>query len=438
MGVWLYGLIAGVSYGIQTRRRANESENRALKAEAALVSARLEALRSRLNPHFLFNALHTVGALVRQDAALAESAVEKLGDILRQSLRDDSGETVPSARSGSSPAVPGFEQLRYGDRLAVSSEIDPRALACPTPTFALQTLVENAVRHSIANRVEGGRVEITARVEGATSSSGCRDDGPGRRRTPTAAPGTGCARWRSASPRSTEAPHRWRSTPRAAKGYEVSSGCLPAIATRDLSRMRKAVVVIADDEPLARRRCAVAWLLDWIGDVHEAGDGLSAIRAVDDLRPHILFLDVVMPGVSGVEVAEQIAHRPYIVFTTAFERFAVTAFEIGALDFLLKPFGRDRVRGGRAGPPGNCARHALRRGAGARGAGRGAADPSVFVRERGRMVAVPLEGVERLEACDDYVTLHAGGRSTWCTPACRTWRRDWSPAASCGSTGPTS
>ena len=94
MGVWLYGLVAGVAYGIQTRRRANESESRALKAEAALVGARLEALRSRLNPHFLFNALHTVGALVREDAARAESAVEKLGDILRQTLSEDAGETV--------------------------------------------------------------------------------------------------------------------------------------------------------------------------------------------------------------------------------------------------------------------------------------------------------------------------------------------------------
>ena len=180
MGVWLYGLVAGVSYGIQTRQRANESENRALKAEAALVGARLEALRSRLNPHFLFNALHTVGALVRQDAALAESAVEKLGDILRQSLRDDAGETVPFREEWElTQRYLEFEQLRYGDRLTVVSEVDPRALACPTPTFALQTLVENAVRHSIANRVEGGRVEITARVEGGTFLLRVRDDGPG-------------------------------------------------------------------------------------------------------------------------------------------------------------------------------------------------------------------------------------------------------------------
>jgi signal transduction histidine kinase len=181
MGVWLYGLVAGVAYGIQTRRRANESERRALRAEAALVQARLDALRSRLNPHFLFNALHTVGALVRHDPATAENAVEKLGDILRQTLREDAGETVPFREEWElTERYLEFEQLRYGERLAVSRNIDPRAFECHTPTFALQTLVENAVRHSIASRVEGGRVEISARVDGATFLLRVRDDGPGR------------------------------------------------------------------------------------------------------------------------------------------------------------------------------------------------------------------------------------------------------------------
>jgi two-component system, LytTR family, response regulator len=173
-----------------------------------------------------------------------------------------------------------------------------------------------------------------------------------------------------------------------------------------------AVVVIADDEPLARRalRGHLA-STNGVGEIHETGDGWSAIRAVDSVRPHILFLDIVMPGLSGLEVAEQITHRPYIVFTTAYEKYAVTAFEIGALDYLLKPFGRDRVRA-----VVERARGAIEHGlpsfvARARetlSAGRPI--ERVFVRERGRMLAVDLSSVERLEACDDYVALHAGGR----------------------------
>src|SRR5207248_8229804 len=101
---------------------------------------------------------------------------------------------------------------------------------------------------------------------------------------------------------------------------------------------------IADDEPLARRTLRDHLShVDWIEQIDEVGDGLSAIRAVDALRPELLFLDIRMPGASGIAVAEQIAHRPYIIFTTAFHRYAVTAFEIGALDYLLKPFGRERV-----------------------------------------------------------------------------------------------
>jgi len=178
MGVWLYGLVAGVSYGIQTRRRAAESERRALRAEAALSGARLEALRNRLNPHFLFNALHTVGALVRQDAARSEGAVEKLGDMLRYTLREDPGETVPFRDEWDfTERYVEFEQLRFGDRLKVSRRLDPRALECQVPSFALQTLVENAVRHSIATRVEGGRVVIAASVEGGTLKVSVWDDG---------------------------------------------------------------------------------------------------------------------------------------------------------------------------------------------------------------------------------------------------------------------
>lgn len=192
MGVWLYGLVAGVSYSIQIRERANASERRALRAEAALVEARLEALRSRLNPHFLFNALHTVGALVRQDAARAENAVEKLGDILRHTLREDPGETVPFREEWKfTERYLEFEQLRYEERLRVSRDIDPRSFECFTPSFALQTLVENAVRHSIANRVEGGRVEITARPEDQTFLLRVRDDGTGPRPSDNDRPGYG-------------------------------------------------------------------------------------------------------------------------------------------------------------------------------------------------------------------------------------------------------
>jgi LytS/YehU family sensor histidine kinase len=178
MGVWLYGVIAGVSYAIQSQRRARENERRALLAEAGLAAAKLDALRSRLQPHFLFNALHTVAALVRHDPAQAESALEKLGDILRYTLETTDVDRVPFAEEWElTRRYLEFEQLRFGERLRVEAEIDPAGIATAVPLFALQTLVENAVRHAIATRPEGGTVAITARAGHAELLVSVRDDG---------------------------------------------------------------------------------------------------------------------------------------------------------------------------------------------------------------------------------------------------------------------
>ena len=171
-------------------------------------------------------------------------------------------------------------------------------------------------------------------------------------------------------------------------------------------------ILIVDDEPLARRTLHEHLLAaGCTGAIFEASDGIAAIQMTDELRPELMFLDVRMPGASGLDVIRRIAHRPYVIFTTAFDRYAVTAFEIGALDYLLKPFGRDRVM------------KALRRAHAAVGddgastAGRagealteGKPLTHVFVKERQRIVRVPLDGVLRLEACDDYVALYTATR----------------------------
>jgi sensor histidine kinase YesM len=163
MGLWLYGVIAGISYAMAMQHDAHASEIRALQAESALAGARLQALQNRLQPHFLFNALHTIGALSRQDAAAAENAVEKLAEMLRYTLNDEDRKEVRLADEWKfTLRYLEFEKLRYEERLRFTADIDPAALECSTPSFALQTLVENAVRHSIAPRAEGGCIAIAA------------------------------------------------------------------------------------------------------------------------------------------------------------------------------------------------------------------------------------------------------------------------------------
>lgn len=175
-----------------------------------------------------------------------------------------------------------------------------------------------------------------------------------------------------------------------------------------------ATALIVDDEPLARRK--LAELLsdeEWLRPVGEAADGDTAVREIERLKPDVVFLDIEMPGLSGIRVLERCSHHPVVVFTTAFDRYAVTAFELEALDYLLKPFGRERFQA------------ALRRVREALGrpdpevaerAGRALADgprepiQRIFVRDRGRIVPVPVAEIVRLEAEDVYVAVYTGGR----------------------------
>jgi hypothetical protein len=187
-GIWLYAAVAGFCYTIIAQQLAREQERRALRAETWLSTARLDALRHRLHPHFLFNALHTVAALVREDSTLAENAIEKLGDILRYSLQEDAGNTVPFADEWEfTRRYLDFEQLRHGERLRVVTSIDPRCMDCNAPLFALQTLVENAVHHSVATRPGGGNIEITAKLVDSMLFIQVRDDGTSATSSPNGA-----------------------------------------------------------------------------------------------------------------------------------------------------------------------------------------------------------------------------------------------------------
>ena len=183
---------------------------------------------------------------------------------------------------------------------------------------------------------------------------------------------------------------------------------------------RHVTTLIADDEPLARQRLS-ALLADipWISIVGEAADGTEAIRAIDELKPELIFLDVVMPGCTGIEVLSRITHRPNVVFTTAYDRYAVAAFEARALDYLLKPFGRkrlvatlDRIHESLGTESADVAGSVER--------GRAALEPSapldwLFVRERGRVTPVNVQHVVRFEGSDDYVTIHTAERQLLAT-----------------------
>lgn len=170
---------------------------------------------------------------------------------------------------------------------------------------------------------------------------------------------------------------------------------------------------IVEDEPYARQTLGDFLAgVDWIDLVGDAASGREAVRMLETLRPELVFLDVQMPELTGLQVLERLDYEPAVIFTTAFDEYAVRAFELGAVDYLLKPFGRarfnrtlSRVRERLLTTPDQIS---VRERTAAV-----AIEPltRLFVRHGGRIVPVPVDEISRLDAGDDYVTVHAGGKS---------------------------
>ncbi|MEX2282651.1 MAG: sensor histidine kinase [Gemmatimonadota bacterium] len=149
-------------------RHAEEQTEAAVQARSEAVEAQLAALQSQMNPHFLFNALNTVAALVRTNGRAAEATVEHLADVLRRTLdRSRAGSGTVGEEIDYLRAYLAIEQERFGNRLQVNWQIGPDTAEQSLPPLALQPLVENALRHGIGPRLEGGSITIaTVRQNG--------------------------------------------------------------------------------------------------------------------------------------------------------------------------------------------------------------------------------------------------------------------------------
>jgi len=125
--------------------------------------------------------------------------------------------------------------------------------------------------------------------------------------------------------------------------HEVAASQFATTREQPLTPSPRVSVFIVDDEPLARRRLRdLLRHVPWLESVGEAATPEAAIAAIDDLQPDLVFLDVRLPGLSGLDVLSRVKHRPAVIFTTAHDQFAVPAFDVGAIDYLLKPFDRER------------------------------------------------------------------------------------------------
>jgi two-component sensor histidine kinase len=158
-----YALLLGIAHAVLYYRRYRERERAAEQLARGLTEARLQALKMQLQPHFLFNTLNAISALIPADARPARRMVARLGDLLRITLEHEETQevTLREELAFLEPYLE-IEQARLEDRLTVVMEIAPETLDARVPHLILQPLVENAIRHGIAPRIEPGRVEISA------------------------------------------------------------------------------------------------------------------------------------------------------------------------------------------------------------------------------------------------------------------------------------
>ena len=162
VGILLYLLSAGLHYASLAAEEAREATPAAAEARTLARDAELHALRMQINPHFLFNSLHSIAALATVDGVRAREMCIRLSDFLRSSLGLGERDTVPLREElALARSYLEVEQVRFGARLTFSENIQECCQDCPVPVLLLQPLVENAVKHGIAGLVEGGAIRLS-------------------------------------------------------------------------------------------------------------------------------------------------------------------------------------------------------------------------------------------------------------------------------------
>jgi two-component sensor histidine kinase len=196
--IFFYGAVLAVAHVLNYHRQWRERELAASQLEAKLAQTQLQILKMQLHPHFLFNTLNAISALIHQDVELADRMIARLGDLLRTTLDNANQQEVPLGQELDfiQPYLE-IEKARLGARLTVDLRIDPAVLDAQVPNLILQPLVENAIRHGVAPRPGPGRIQIQAGREDGFLHLEVADSGPGLEAPPEALKGIGLANTRA-------------------------------------------------------------------------------------------------------------------------------------------------------------------------------------------------------------------------------------------------
>jgi two-component system LytT family sensor kinase len=176
----VYWIILGIGIALTQARELRAREMAASRLETELARAQLDVLRMRIQPHFLFNTLNGISALMRENVEAADLMLTRLSDLLRLALdRADAQEVTLREELEFVRKYLEIQDVRFGDRLAVRYDVDTDTLSLAVPSLSLQPLAENAIRHGVERKPGPSTVTIRAGVASATLVIEVRDDGPG-------------------------------------------------------------------------------------------------------------------------------------------------------------------------------------------------------------------------------------------------------------------
>ena len=179
-GLTIYWTTLVVAHALYYYRGLRQKEAQTAKLTAQLAQAQLQALKMQIHPHFLFNTLNSIAALLHKDVEAADRMIARLGDFLRLTLKSSDAQTVDFQQELEFlKCYLDIERIRFQDRLTVEMDIDSHALTAMVPNLILQPIVENAVRHGVSRQTNAGHIIIHARREGDRLNIKVEDNGPG-------------------------------------------------------------------------------------------------------------------------------------------------------------------------------------------------------------------------------------------------------------------
>jgi two-component system LytT family sensor kinase len=197
-GLTIYWTTLVVAHALHYYRGLRQGEARAAHLAAQLAQAQLQALRMQIHPHFLFNTLNSIAALLHKDIEAADTMIARLGDFLRLTLKQSNAQTIEFEQELEFlECYLDIERTRFEDRLVIDMQVEPQALKVQVPNLILQPLVENAVQHGVARQTNSGRITIRAFKKEDRLFMQVEDNGPGLRVNPNGSPGIGIGNTRS-------------------------------------------------------------------------------------------------------------------------------------------------------------------------------------------------------------------------------------------------